>query len=355
MKNLSKIFLLFIILITFCACSNKSSIEYYQGTDLEELETFTSVTGIELNIEKDAPESNGKIYNYLADNDADGLGAILKYEAYLEEYGFSKAEDLSNDEITTYLMNDYIIVTGKFSPQSNVIQYAITIPNGMALAEIEAGNKATEQENNETPVTPPQKGDEEIYSEFCQLVDDGNYTEAVRFLEHENLSMEYANTKDYYYYAKAMEVYRETEFLTYSVILNVVDTLKENVSEDFLDSAEIIEKITNELAILVGTHIYNRDSKYIYDCYYLIIMDNGDVILDMGKRSEGKPQLSYADYQLVYVNLEEDSFYMLCDDWADDIEHCKYAITILPDYLALTKAWGNSDEGIFAANYKKVS
>lgn len=205
MKRLTRMITLLILVFTLCSCkNNKSSKEYYQGTDLEQLETFTNVTGIELNTEKDAPESNSKLYNYLADNNANGLGAILKYEAYLEEYGFKKVEDSSDEEIAIYLMDGYIIVTGKFSPQPNVIQYGITIPNTKNAEIEEAGSAAEEPEDNKAPEMKPPKDEHTLYSEFCTLVDDGNYAEALDYFIRESLSLNYSDTKDYYNYATAM-------------------------------------------------------------------------------------------------------------------------------------------------------
>ena len=354
MKRLPPIIVSLILVFALCSCdNNKSSKEYYQGTDLKQLETFTSVTGIKLNIEEDTPESNSKLYNYLTDNNADGLGAILKYEAYLKEYGFSKAEDLSDDEITTYLMNDYIIVTGKFSPQSNVIQYTITIPNEKNVVKDESDSEPEDQENTVKPSGNPVKDEAAIYSEFCQMVDNGAYTEAITYLNHESLSLDYADVRNYYQYAKAMKLYRETEFVRYSDIQEIVRNLTEGMPEDFKDSAEIAEKINGELNRLIGSHMWKLDSSKVYLAYHLIISDTGDVVLELQPEKD-EPLYGHTTHQLVYVNLENGSYYMLCPNYNLDIDHCEYAITFQPDYIALSKAWGGQYD-TFAVNYTRVS
>ena len=131
MKKSISFLLVLAMVLSLCACgSNSNEKEYYQNTELEKLETFTSITGIELNISQDWPESNSIGYNYLMDNDAKGLGAVLKYETYLQEYGFEKSDTFSTEVSTTYIMGNYVIVTGTARPQDNVIQYVISIPRG---------------------------------------------------------------------------------------------------------------------------------------------------------------------------------------------------------------------------------
>lgn len=136
MKRFLPLSLAIIMCFSMCSCKKQSDDEsnnddksYYSDTELEQLETFTSITGIELNISQDAPESNSVIYNYIMDNDANGVGAIVKYEAYLEEYGFEKADELSTDDYSAYKMDEYVIVTGSFVVQSNILQYIISIPS----------------------------------------------------------------------------------------------------------------------------------------------------------------------------------------------------------------------------------
>ena len=110
---------------------NEKQIETYPNLSFEGFETFTSVTGIELNITKDAPESNGIIYNYIMDNNAAGLGAITKYETYIVDYGFEYSEALSSEGSKTYIKNGVILVTGSFYiEESNALQYVIFVQNG---------------------------------------------------------------------------------------------------------------------------------------------------------------------------------------------------------------------------------
>lgn len=344
-----------VLLLSFSACGEKNDDKvYYQNTELENLETFTSITGIEVNITEDCPESNSMMYNYLMDNNADGLGAVIKYEAYLNEYGFEKSDILSSEDSNAYILDEYIIITGTFYPQSNVIQYVVNIPNGKYVSEDETNVIPVESEGVQETEVP--KDEASIYSEFCQLVDEGAYTEAVDYINLEKLPLNYVDANDYYQYAVAMKLYTETELLTYQDILEVVRILTEDVTEGFKDSTELIEKINSELAELEGTHVYKRNSNYMYDAFYLIISSNGEVILDMGESSTGALLSSSITHQLVYVNLENGSFYMLCrKSFADNIDYCEYGITILPDYLALSKAWGSVDDGLFAGNYVKSS
>lgn len=110
-------------------------------------------------------------------------------------------------------------------------------------------------------------------------------------------------------------------------------------------------KIQTELQRLTGTHKHKRNSRYLYDAYYLIISDNGDVALDMGKSSTGPSLGTYFDYRLAYVNLEKSSFYVLCANYPQDIDHVSYGITLNSTYITLSKAWGSIDNGLFAANY----
>jgi len=341
------------------ACGkNEPQKEYYQNTDLDNLETFSSVTGIELNITEDAPESNAIIYNYLMDNNADALSAVLKYEAYLEEYGFEKSDDYSeylSDELTAFAMDGYLIVTGKFSPQANVVQYAISVPGEKTLEPERPDNKQEESE------TEPTKDEATIYSEFCQLVDDGKYTDALDVRKRENLSLDYNDTRNYYYYATAMQLYKETEFLTFQDISTVVKLLDEDISEGFKDSADIAEKINADIDRLIGTHLYVQiDEEYknlnqsVYLAYSLIIDDEGNIMINQ-QTGKNKPlDDGVFMYKLVYVNLEKLSGFMICADYHEDIDHCKYYITIQPDYITLSKAWSGQHD-IYAGNYTKIS
>lgn len=356
MKKIIALIITVIGIFSLVSCNGSSDAEkYYPNTELVELETFTSVTGIELNITENCPESNSVNYNYLMGNNADGLGAVLKYESYLSEYGFNKSDALSTKDSNVYLMDEYIIVTATFSPQDNVIQYVVNIPNGKLVSEDDSSESIEAPQDVDSTVSEPPKNESLLYTEFCRLVDESSYIDAIQYRDDEQLSLDYENTQDYYQYAKAMNLYKETEFLTYQDIMEVTKILREDVSEGFKDSAELIENIDNELATLLGTHVSKRNSNYAYDAYYLIITDNGEVTLDLGKSNAGEPMSSSVTHQLVYVNLENGSFYMLCRRGLMDIDYCDYAITILPDYLALSKAWGSVDDGLFADNYRKES
>lgn len=239
MKRLLSLLLTISMCVSLSACGkSEPQKEYYQNTGIENLETFSSVTGIELNVAEEAPESNYVIYNYLMDNDANGVGAVLKYESYLKEFGFTEDEELLVEDGTVYTMGDYILVAGSFTPQSNILQYVLTIPTKKA-----GGTEKLDNQQKE-PQTEPEKDDETIYQEFCQLVDDGQYTEALNTRKREKrLSLDYKDAKDYYNYATAMQLYKETEFLTFQDISKMVQLLNEDISEGFKDSAEIAEKV----------------------------------------------------------------------------------------------------------------
>lgn len=354
MNRLMSLFFVFIIAVCcLCACENKSSEkDYYPGTELDDLETFTSITGIELNISQDCPESNSVNYNYLMDNDASGLSAVTKYESYLKQYGFKKSEDLSDKDSTVYLTDDFLLITGVFNPQDNVIQYVVNIPNGKypnVSTENDVNNEVKTPQNAEIPADT--KDEAAIYAEFYRLVDIGNYTDAFSYWRQKNLSPDYADARDYYLYARAMKLYLETEFLNYYSIMDVIDCLSKT-SEGFKDAAEIAEKINGELDRMQGIHI-SRLEGHEYGSY-LIIDADGKVTLAFTESYEDA--ISYGlQYQLTYVNFEEGSSYMLCNGSRIVKDNCEYAITIQSEDIVLSKAWGAPNDGTFKGNYTKVS
>ena len=127
-RLLALLFLISLLYILLSACKQQNmeetSKEYYPGTMIE---TFTSIAGIELNIQESYPESNSVSYNYLMDNNAAGLSGIIKYGSYLTEIGLTKSEVLSTSDYNTYTCDKYIVITGTYYPQPNVLQYIVNI------------------------------------------------------------------------------------------------------------------------------------------------------------------------------------------------------------------------------------
>lgn len=366
MKRFISLLAVMAVLFSLYACGNaEEEKSYYTDTELVELETFTSITGIELNITENYPESNTVSYNYLLDNNADGLGAVLKYEAYLSEYGFEKSDILSDDTATVYVMDEYVVVTGIFYPQSNVIQYVLNIPNEKNVAvENEAGEASdiAPEETEEVQEPEVQIDPETVYSEFCRLVTNGSYTDALEYvdeyLKNGILSVNYSDLSDYYHYAEAMKLYIETELLSYQDILEVVRILTEDVSEGFKDSSEIAEKIQSELDdFATGTYIQKRDSRYYYDAFYLEIKDEGAIDISVGTKSGGISHVQ-SECQLVYVNLEKSSQYLLCcygPDHSPELRLCYYVIYKGTDYLGLSRTWNDKTNGTYVGTYTKIS
>lgn len=132
--------LLSIMALLLVACGQKK--EYYEDTDIKNLETFTSITGIELNIVKDS--NIGKTYNYMLDNTATGIGAITKYLDYIEKSGFVKDSNINqeygNDTTSYYIKDGFIITVFQETFSSNTLQFAVHIPTKSVIDDSEPQN-----------------------------------------------------------------------------------------------------------------------------------------------------------------------------------------------------------------------
>ena len=325
-------------------------VSYYENTDLVELKTFTNITGVPVTSTQDTPESNSVSYNYILDNNAEGFAAVLKYETYLSEFGFKKL--LTSDKISTYAMDDYYIVVGIFNPQDNIIQYAINIPNEkhVSIDDIKETTTAAEKETI-AKESETAKDNEASYLELCAFVDDNKYDQAIKCVEGGEVSLDYKETKDYYNYAKAMQLYKNTEYLKYADISKVATLLSEEVSSDFKDAGEIAEKIKKELKMFSGTYICEKDSKQLYNAHYLSFEDDGIVKLILGKKGSAPQSSPSTKFYLAYVNLENESYYVLA--YPQATEYCQYGIVESDGKLVLVKSWGNTDKGMYAGTFKK--
>lgn len=118
---------------------------YYENTELKEFETFTSVTGVELvSWQKTEGEYPNVVYNYIMNNDADGIAAMAKWNQYIAEYGFIKEESLSMGDIEVYVKDGYILGLVMSQPTDATIQYVVTVP---AISVIQ---EETQQNNGKT-------------------------------------------------------------------------------------------------------------------------------------------------------------------------------------------------------------
>lgn len=161
------------------------------------------------------------------------------------------------------------------------------------------------------------------YAELCTLVDNEKYTDAVKYYEESQLrhssTQDYADCKTYYNYAKAMQLWRETQFLTFDDIRNVHELLGEiaGKTSGFKDTDEIYVKISSAFLCLCN-NIYIKESvdfdPRLPDMYYgKLITISGDGTIQTGLFGSfddlGAPSYFpfYCDYELSYINLENGS------------------------------------------------
>lgn len=361
--------LLFTMLITTalllyaCAAQQKSeaSAEYYQDTVIENLETFTSVTGVALNIKEENPESQSISYNYLMDNNAEGLGNVLKYEGYLKEFGFTKNDSLSTDTYTTYQKDGYVVITGSFNPQPNVIQYIVNVSS---IDFNQLAKEDTEPEPS-NPTTSTEDPYEEAYKKIVSLVEDKKYSEARDYyMDNANYSFfHYKDTGDYYHYAEAMAYYTDPQFRPLAQALEI---LKSDVTEGFLDSDSIISEIEASLSQIDGIYQQKRSGNYQYDAFYLII-DNGEVEIENGKKSDIPTGASHFTYTLAAVTLDNgDEYYAIAagkysDSKVIGLDRCKWILvdfdgekTTLVSFDGHEESYEKELKKMYAGTYTRV-
>lgn len=262
MKKLKKILILSIILLTLNGCENK---QYYDDTTIEKLETFTSLTGIKLNISQ--KNDTGMTYNYMMDNNADSVGAILKYESYIRDLGFErneKLEKIANNSSKIYVMDGYLISLTEIK-KDNIIQYVITIPEKSLLeGELESKN----EKDNDT-----------LYNQLIDLVSQGKYQEAYDFYYNSNLAENfegYSDSKKYMFYSQAMMAYEN------GGLGEAYSMLKEHCN-DILNAPKIIMELDETVGKFNG--IYKATMEGVN--YYIYIKD-GKVAYDMRSIYEDK-------------------------------------------------------------------
>lgn len=266
MKKIIKIALLVTLSILLCACGNNLSRilelknkEYYADTTIEKLETFTSLTGIELNVSQ--KNETATIYNYIMDHNADSIGAIIKYENYIRDFGFERNEELeklSYDGSKIYVMDGYLISLTEIT-KDNIIQYVITIPD-TSLLDDELKNESSEQDNNE------------LYSKLVDLASQGKYQEGFDFYNKSNLSENfegYLDSKKYMFYCQAMMAYENGG-------LGAAYSMLKKECSNILDAPEIIMKLNEIIGGFNGIYKTTKDGLNLY-----IYIKDGKVSVDL--------------------------------------------------------------------------
>lgn len=331
--------------------------EYYEDTFYENLETFTSVTGVELNITEDF-EEDGIAYNYLMGNDATGVGALLKYESYLKNYGFEASTIDDGSGRNMFQLDGGYIITRGVDVQDNIVQYIILIPRERVIAE--AANETVSTELKASPSPSPEVDVATAYAEFCSLVDNEKYSEATSyFFKNRALTLDYSDARSYFNYAKAMQLYREPKLVTFEDLQTVLELLSD--APGFKDSDEIVEKINSDLELLVGHYLYVKLDKYsLYIGFDILIEEDGFVGMEcIDKKGEETNYL--LSYQLVYLNLEGVSYYGICSDYDLRYEGCEYSIASFDgdSIMVIANSWYNAfgygSSTLFIGVYDKIS
>lgn len=294
-KICSLIFGLTLVCSSFVGCGNNDkndpTVEYYGDTTIEELETFTSLTGIELNISQS--NSTGMSYNYIMDYNAESVGAMVKYEDYIRNFGFERNEELEklmgdyNSKI--YVKDGYLITLTEITTD-NIIQYVITIPQKSLLED------DSENDNNEDNDESNETDNDELYKQLVDFSSQGKYQEAYDLYKNSSLSEDfegYSDSKKYMFYAQAMIGYENGALgYTYSI-------LKEHCG-DILDAPQIIKELDETIGQFNG--IYKATSGSVN--YYIYIKD-GEVATDLkGDYESEQLQEQRYIYNLIEVTYD---------------------------------------------------
>lgn len=237
-----------LLCVLLIGCGNRK--EYYKNTGLEKLETFTSITGMELTSSQVV--DNNTVYNYILGNDAAGMGAISKWEQYVLDYGFEYVESLSGNGMSVFTKDKYCLCLFFSQPTDYTIQYCITVP---ILDVIEGyGSSADEQE--------------EDYNKIVQLVEDDKYQDAMDFYSSSSLSDDfegYSDSKKYYFYSMAMLDYEN------GLYGEARDMLSEQCN-GFLDSDNVVKEIDKKIKKYNGVF---KSKSVDYDMF--VVINNGMV------------------------------------------------------------------------------
>lgn len=270
--------------------STSATADYYKNTDLKNLETFTSVTGVELNVSQD--DSSGTSYNYLMDNDAKGVGAETKYIKYLEDYGFTENDDLNSifgsTGTTVYTMDGYVIVVLEDQPQDNVLQFAINIPY----------SKATETNGGETTADTTalsQSADlDSLYNQIVELTKKEDFQGAYDLWWNSELSSDfdgYKDSKEYMFLSQAM-LYNQNG--GYGIALDMLTNDCQDLSSI---TSPYIDDIKKEIGINDGT--YTNTNNGI--TYYICVLD-GMVYMDSELEGTATKSSAYYTDSIVAVD-----------------------------------------------------
>ncbi len=259
MKIKTKIMILVLcMLLVGCSKEKEEKKEYYENTVIEKFETFTSLTGIEL--ASTQKTENEILYNYILDDNANGVGAISKWEQYIEEYGFIYMSNLSKDNMSVYTKGEYIIVMNLSTPTDSTIQYIIAIPI-----------KNVTEAYSESNVSDSFGNQYEDYKKMVELTTNGKYQSAKEFYNNSSLSQKfegYSDSKKYYFYAMAMLEYEAKMYVDAYEML-------EKHCKGFLNADEILSEIDSKIGCLDGVYMNQSVS---YDGMYVII-DHGSVAM----------------------------------------------------------------------------
>ena len=337
---MKKLFIVVITIILLVAGCGKKESDVYPDTTLKDFKTFTAITGTELNIVMDNDEET-VLYNYLLDNNASGLGAVTKYEKYIQDYGFEKLEEYSSDAMTAYIYDDHLLYTSMQYPQDNVIQYVVGVPR-RKITETGA-----ELQGQQVTADADMDG---LYEEIVSLVKNESFQEAYDLWWNSPLSEDfegYKDSKQYMFLSQAM-LYDQNGGYG-----NALDMLIRDCP-DLTDLTKgYIDRIRNEVTIPNGTYTVTFDGV----TRYIFVLDGK---IDMESELEGRAHKtsSYYTDSIVKVVWSTGETTIGIGSMAgfDSEPKANYAFTVLsPDSFLCAAIEGTGGDSFFSGVYNKES
>jgi hypothetical protein len=305
-----------------------TSVQYYQNTSIKKLETFTSLTGVEVNIQNDL--DTGILYSYIVDADATGVGAVTKYLNYLTQNGFVKNENYSGAGEVYYKDSDFLMISRLET--GNVIQFTIVLPKTGTDSTVGQSKAETKSE----------------YEQLVQYCVDGDYTAAQKLYDSSSTIKNSENkdsAKKYYLYAEGMDYYNNGVYGTAYKLLSQYAT-------GLLKADETLANIEKKLGSLDG--VYENQSVG-YSGMYMIIK-NGRVELDtyssFGSKSISDP-VYYLDSLIDYTFTTGKSTYAISNGNINKNDVQYIMATINGDSITLAAPAG-STYTTYSGVYKKT-
>jgi hypothetical protein len=328
MKKMTMLIIIFLMVISIGACGDSDSDKsYYEDTYIEDLETFTSLTGVDVNIQNDL--DTGILYSYIVNVDAEGLGAVTKYYNYLEQNGYTKS-NIQTEAGTIYVKDSNMLMV-QDSQFDNVIQFTIVVPKISPYSESSEADDISSV--NEL----------EQLMQYCESED---YASAQKFYLDSSLqkSDDKDTAKKYYLYAEGMEYYEN------GVYGEAYKLLSEN-TVGILRTDDVLKDISDAVGFLDG--VYENQSVG-YSGMYMIIKD-GRVDLDIKDRDELKNGVYYFESIIDYTFTHNNTSTYAISNGAlskDDIQYIMASID--SDSITLIAMAGNNYT-TFNGVYKKTS